>query len=296
MSIRRLGVIGGGTMGQGIMHVAAQCGIPVLFSEVSKEAEERTLAGIAVDLDEEVAKWGHTPKEKDAILAKITPVESYDQFNSVDFIIEAVDESLELKTRIFKKLNEVCRPEILFATNSSTVSVSKLAAESGRPEHFIGVHFQTPVHRRPVMELVRGLETRTETVNLVRQFATEISKTPIEVYEWPGLVTTRMIVPFINEAIYLLMEGVASAEDIDKSMTLGFGMQCGPLQLADSMGLDTVVDQMEHLFHELGDVKYRPCPLIKKMVRAGHLGVKSGKGFFDHSRPEAAKVTQTSFK
>lgn len=293
MKIRRLGVIGGGTMGQGIMHVAAQAGIPVWFKEISSAAAERALAGISAELDEEVAKWGHTKKEKQAILSRITPVDQYDAISQVDLIIEAAPENEATKSDIFKALNKACPENVIFATNTSTLSVSRLGAESGRPDRFIGMHFQTPVFRRPIVELVRGLETSDETVSAVRAFATEISKTAIEVFEWPGYVTTRMMVPLINEAAIALMEGVASAEDIDKAMMLGCGMQMGPLRLADTMGLDTVVFQMEHLFRELGEVKYRPCPLLKKMIRAGRLGMKSGKGFYEYSRPEAARVSRS---
>lgn len=290
MHIRRIAVIGGGTMGQGIMHVAGQSGFNILLKEVSDAAIERALAGVGAEIDDEIVKWGHTVKEKEAILAKIQPVKSLNELSDVDLIIEAIQEDLESKVELFQELNQVCNASTIFGTNTSTLSISNLAAESGRPERFIGIHFHAPVYRRPIVEVVRGLETSDETVRAVKNFSYEIGKTAIEVYEWPGYVTTRMMIPLINEAVYALMEGVASAQDIDKAMELGCGMQMGPLQYADAMGLDTVVFQMEHLFRELGDVKYRPCPLLKKMIRAGHLGVKSGKGFFEYARPEAARV------
>ncbi len=291
MQIRKVGVVGGGTMGQGIMEVASKAGTHIILQEISDAAVERTMAGLTAELDKEIAKWGITEKEKKAILSRVKTTTHYEGFESVDLVIEAIDENEEDKIEVFTRLNGLCRQDTIFATNTSTLSVSNLAAQSGRPDCFIGMHFHPPVPKRPIVELVRGLETSDETFRTVRDFAKEIKKTAIEVFEWPGYVTTRVMLPLINEAVFALMEGVASAEDIDKAMTLGCGMQMGPLHTADAMGLDTVVFQMEHLFRELGDVKYRPCPLLKKMIRAGHLGVKSGKGFFEYSRPEAAKVT-----
>ncbi len=290
MQIRRIGIIGGGTMGQGIMHVVGQSGFNITLREISDAAAERALASVAAEIDEEIAKWGHTEKEKQAILAKISTTKSLDEFKNADLIIEAISEDLEIKTDLFRELAKVCGPDTIFSTNTSTLSISNLALESGRPDKFIGIHFHAPVHRRPVVELVRGLETSDATVASVKQFTNEIGKTAIEVYEWPGYVTTRIMITMINEAVYALMEGVASAEDIDKAMMMGGGMQMGPLHYADAMGLDTVVFQMEHLFRELGEIKYRPCPLLKKLLRAGHLGVKTGKGFFEYERPKAARI------
>lgn len=291
MQIRRIAVVGGGTMGQGIAQVASQAGIHVLLKEISQEALDRSLAAISAQLDEQIAKWGITDKEKKAILARVTPTFTFNGFEKVDLVIEAVEEDQEIKIELFKNLNTLCGKHTIFATNTSTLSVSKLATESHRPDRFIGVHFQPPVHKKPLVELVRGLDTGNDTYKAVRAFAEEVGKVPVETFEWPGYITTRIMMPFINEAVYALMEGVASAEDIDKAMMLGCGMEMGPLHFADAMGLDTVVYQMEYLFRELGDIKYRPCPLLKKMIRAGQLGVKSGKGFFEYkSTPEAARV------
>lgn len=287
MQIRRVGVVGGGTMGQGIAQVVAQSGNEVIIQEISQMAAERAIAGITANLDERVAKWGITKKEEDQILSRIKTTTTLEGFDSIDLVIEAIDEDEELKVSVIKKLNAICKEMTVFATNTSTLSVSKLAAESKSPDKFIGMHFQPPVPKRPLVELVRGLVTSDETFTAVMEFTKALGKKTVEVYEWPGYVTTRVMLPIINEASYALMENVASAKDIDMAMEAGCGLQKGPLHLADEMGLDTVVFQLEHLFHELGDSKYRPCPLLKKMVRAGHLGVKSGKGFFEYETQNA---------
>ncbi|MGI6456500.1 MAG: 3-hydroxyacyl-CoA dehydrogenase family protein [bacterium] len=290
MQVRRVGVVGGGTMGQGIVMVAAQAGFQVILRERNEEGLDRAQAAISSFLDDQINRWGITPKEKEIILSRITNSTTYTGFDNVDLVIEAIDEDPDAKEYLFQTLSDICPERVIFATNTSTLSVSKLANVSGRPDRFIGMHFQPPVPRKPLVELVRGMVTSDSTYQTVRNFAQEIKKKPIEVFEWPGYVTTRVMMPLINEAAIALMEGVASAEDIDKAMELGCGMQMGPLKFADAMGLDTVVFQMEHLFHELGDIKYRPCTLLKKMIRAGHLGMKSGQGFFKYVRPEAAKV------
>jgi 3-hydroxybutyryl-CoA dehydrogenase len=289
MQIRKVGVVGGGTMGQGIAQVIAQSGNEVIIHEISQAAADRAIQGITMSLDERVAKWGITQKEEDQVLERIKTTTSMEGFSDVDLVVEAIDEDEELKVSVINKLNDICKDGVIMATNTSTLSVSRLASEAKDPSRFIGMHFQPPVPKRPLVELVRGMVTSDETFENIKNFTSSLGKKAVEVFEWPGYVTTRVMLPLINESAYALMENVASAEDIETAMESGCGLQKGPLHLADEMGLDTVVFQLEHLFHELGDSKYRPCPLLKKMVRAGHLGVKTGKGFFVYENHNAVE-------
>ena len=204
-------------------------------------------------------------------------------------VIEAVPEDLELKTSIFQELDRACPPEDILASNTSALSVTEIAARTKRPDRVIGLHFLAPVPTVPLVEVVRGLSTSDATFAHSMDFVRLIGKTGIEVFEYPGYVTTRVILPFLNEAMYVVMEGVATAEAVDTSMRLGYGLPVGPLALADRMGLDEVMRWMQHLFDELGDVKYRPCPLLRKMIRAGKLGVKSGAGFFEYDEDGAPR-------
>jgi 3-hydroxybutyryl-CoA dehydrogenase len=201
---------------------------------------------------------------------------------AAQIVVEAVPEDLELKTSIFQELDRACPPEDILATNTSTLSVTEIGARTKRPDRVIGLHFLLPVPRVPLVEMVRGLATSDATFASAREFVRVLGKTGVEVFESPGYVTTRAILPFLNEAMHIVMEGVASPEAVDTSMKLGYGLPIGPLALADRMGLDEVNRWMQYLFDELGDLKYRPCPLLRKMIRAGHLGVKSGRGFFEY--------------
>lgn len=282
MQIRKVGVVGGGTMGQGIAQVLAQANLDVIIHDISESALHHAISVISASLDERVAKWGISQKEAELFLARIKTTMSFEGYEKVDLVIEAIDEDEDRKSDIFKKLGEICKPDAIFATNTSTLSVSKLASVAKRPARFVGIHFQPPVPKRPLVEVVRGMETSNETFEIIKKFTIGLGKKVIEVFEWPGYVTTRLMLTLINEAAYTLMENVASADEIDIAMESGCGLLQGPLHLADEMGLDTVVFQLEHLFKELGDSKFRPCPLLKKMVRAGRLGAKSGEGFFTH--------------
>jgi 3-hydroxybutyryl-CoA dehydrogenase len=295
VTVRAVGIVGGGTMGQGIAITCAAAGLDVLLRERSPEDAGAALAGIAESLDGDIAKWRRTEAEKKAVLARVRTVDSYEALEKAQLVIEAVPEDLELKTAIFQELDRVCPPEDILATNTSALSVSEIAARTRRPERILGLHFLAPVPLVPLVEVVRGLRTSDQTLRAALDFVRVLGKTGIEVFESPGYVTTRVILPFINEAMFVVMEGVATAEGVDTSMRLGYGLPLGPLALADRMGLDEVMRWMQHLFDELGDLKYRPCPLLRKMVRGGRLGVKSGRGFFEydeHGQPHLAARAQ----
>jgi 3-hydroxybutyryl-CoA dehydrogenase len=280
--VRAVGIVGAGTMGQGIAVACAAAGLDVLVSERTPQSAQAAMAEIVQGLDQDIAKWRRTESEKRAILARIRTVDSFGALEEAQLVVEAVPDDLELKTAIFQELDLVCPAEDILATNTSALSVSEIAARTKRPDRILGLHFLTPVPVVPLVEVVRGLSTSDQTFRDALEFVRLLGKTGIEVFESPGYVTTRVILPFINEAMYVVLEGVASADAVDTSMRLGYGMPLGPLALADRMGLDEVMRWMQHLFDELGDLKYRPCPLLRKMVRAGRLGLKSGSGFFEY--------------
>jgi 3-hydroxybutyryl-CoA dehydrogenase len=280
--MRNLGVVGAGMTGRGIVQTAAQAGINVVFCEISEEKVAEAIGGIAAELDHEIERWGLTKTEKTVILSRIRGTVSYDDLKDAPMVIEAVRENLALKSSILELLDKVLPPETILITNTSSLSITQLAAVTQRSDRVVGMHFLSPVPKRPLVEVVRGLHTSSATVERAKEFATEIGKTAIEVFEYPGFVTTRLILPLLNEAMHVVMEGVANAKDVDAAMTLGYNFPQGPLEIADRIGLDDVLLWMESLFHELGDLKYRPCPLLRKMVRAGHLGIKTGRGFFQY--------------
>ena len=282
MNVRCVGVVGGGTMGQGIAITCAAAGLDVLLHDRSRELTAAAIACIGETLDRDIAKWRRTGSEKKAIQARVRAVEELAALEAAQFVIEAVPEDLEIKAAVFQELDRVCPPEDILATNTSALSVTEIAARTKRPDRVIGLHFLAPVPTVPLVEVVRGLSTSDATFASSIAFVKTLGKTGVEVFEYPGYVTTRVILPFLNEAMYVVMEGVATADAVDTSMRLGYGLPVGPLALADRMGLDEVMRWMQHLFDELGDVKYRPCPLLRKMNRAGKLGVKSGSGFFEY--------------
>lgn len=292
MTISTVGVVGGGTMGQGIAIACASAGIDVLLREQFPEGAARALREIAEDLDRDIAKWRRTESEKKAVLARIHVVDALEALEAAQLVIEAVPEDLELKCALFADLDRICPPEDVLATNTSTLSVTEIATRTRRPDRVIGLHFLHPVPKVPLVEIVRGLATSDATFTTAVDFVRVLGKTGVEVFESPGYLSTRVMIPFLNEAMHVVMEGVASPEAVDTAMKLGYGLPVGPLALADRMGLDQVMRWMQYLFDELGDLKYRPCPLLRKMIRAGNLGVKSGRGFFeydDHGQVRAAK-------
>ena len=281
--LRRVAVIGAGTMGQGIVITIAQASIDVVFKELNEKNVKSALKGIDMNLDREIEKWSITKSEKNAILSRIKGTYTYDDnIKAVDLVIESIKDDFEKKSKLFTELDSILEPNLIIASNTSALSITELAGKTKRADKVVGMHFMNPVTKRPLVEIVRGLKTSDETVKFVQDFAKIINKTAIEVLEYPGRVTIRLIIPLINEAMYVVMEGVAIAKDVDTAMKLGFNFPIGPLALADQMGLDEVMLWMEHLFHELGDLKYRPCPLLRKMVRAGLWGVKTRMGFFKY--------------
>ncbi len=275
-----VGVVGGGTMGQGLAQTISQHGIEVILMEKGQDALDQGMSELEEKLDHQISRWSLTESDKRAILTRIEGTIDMQKVEECDLLIEAIPEILEKKKELFQLLDEISPPETIFVTNTSTLSLTEIATVTKREDQIIGMHFLNPVPRIPLVEIVRGLKTSDHTFHFVKRFAEMLDKTAVEVFEYPGYVTTRVILPLINEAMYVIMEGVASAEGVETAMRLGFQFEEGPLSLADKMGLDEVLFWMETLFRELGDQKYRPCPIIKKLVHAGRLGRKTGHGFF----------------
>lgn len=280
---QRVGVIGLGVMGQGIAETVAGAGIEVIGIEKTDKSLKAGLDGLSKAMDYEIKRWGKTVAEKRAVMSRIKGSTNLADLKGCDIIIEAVDESIEMKRQLIEAFYSVGKEDAVFISNTATLSLSKLAQSSKRPDRIIGMHFLNPVPQVPLVEIVRGMKTSDETFQLVKSFARRIGKTPVEVFEYPGFITTRTILPMLNEAMHVLMEGIAKAEDIDTAMKLGYAMQAGPLEMADAMGLDEVLMWMETLFHELGEPRYRPCPLLRRMVRERRLGKKVGEGFFKYN-------------
>lgn len=275
-------VVGGGTMGRGIAQVLAAAGVQTKLIEKDEEAAAAAREGLSDLLDREVAKWGMTESEKKAILKRVAVTIELADVRGCAVVVEAIQEDLGPKQALWMKIEEISGADVLKITHTATLSISEIASRLKDPARMIGMHFLPPAHRIPVVEIVRGLKTSDATCKAARDLAAALGKKPVEVYEYPGYITARVILPMLNEAMHALMEGVANADDIDTAMKLGFNFEAGPLHLADRIGLDAVLKWMQALHQELGDAKYRPCPLLRKMVRAGQLGVKTGKGFFDY--------------
>ncbi len=282
MNIRRVGVIGAGTMGNGIAHVFARSGYAVVLCEVEQRLVDRGLATITKNLDREVAKNKITEADKASALKNIEGVTERARLKDCDFIVEAATEKFEIKTEIFRDLDRLARPEVILASNTSSISITKLAALTKRPDKVIGMHFFNPVPVMKLVEVIRGLATSRESFATVRELAVKLEKTPVEVNDAPGFVSNRVLMPLLNEAMYTVMEGVATAEAVDEVFKLGMAHPMGPLTLADFIGLDVCLDIMRVMLDGLGDPKYRPCPLLIKMVDAGWLGRKSGRGFYTY--------------
>ena len=282
MSIKTVGIIGAGTMGNGIAQACAVCGIDVVMVDVAEAAVQKGLATVAASLDRLIKKDKMTAADKDAALARIKGSTSYEDLKGAQLVIEAATENEALKLRILQQLDALLAPEVIVATNTSSISITKLAAATGRADRFIGMHFFNPVPMMALVEIIRGLQTSDETHDAVKALAVTLGKTPITVKNAPGFVVNRILVPMINEAFFVLAEGTATAEDIDAGMKLGCNQPIGPLALADMIGLDVCLAVMNVYFNEFADSKYRPCPLLKEMVAAGRLGRKTGRGVYSY--------------
>ena len=282
MDIQTIGIIGAGTMGNGIAHTAARSGFKVILHDIAESFLDRAVSTIAKNLEREVAKGRITANDKNAVLSRISAVTQNSALSEADFVIEAVIEDIETKLRVFEGMDRIARPDVILASNTSSISITKIASKTKRPDKVIGMHFMNPVPVMPLVEVVRGFATSDETYRMTKELAESLGKTAVVVNDFPGFVSNRVLMPMINEAVYCVMEGVGTAEAIDSVMKLGMNHPMGPLALADLIGLDVCLDIMEVLHSGLGDSKYRPCPLLRKMVDAGHLGRKSGRGFYKY--------------
>lgn len=283
MDINKIGIIGAGAMGTGIAQVAATSGFKVMLNDLEEEHLQRSLKIMDKSLSKLVEK-GKIEEEKDSILERIRITTCLADLRESDFVVEAVFEDLDVKTKVLTAVDDVLAPEVIVASNTSSISITQLAALTKRPEKFMGMHFMNPVPLMTLVELIKGIATTQETFDVVKSLAEALGKVPIEANDYPGFIANRILIPMINEAVYALMEGVGTEEAIDRVMKLGMNHPMGPLALADLIGLDVCLDIMNVLYEGFKDSKYRPCPLLQKMVHAGYLGRKSGRGFYDYSK------------
>jgi 3-hydroxybutyryl-CoA dehydrogenase len=284
LNMKNVLVVGAGTMGSGIAQVVAQTGYKVFLNDISEDFIQNGIKKIEKNLSKLVKKGKIDDATKGQVMGRIQGLTSFKDADDIDLVIEAVSENLNIKKELFQKIAQFFPAETIFATNTSAISITALAAQTGRPDKFIGMHFFNPVPVMKLVEIIKGVQTSEDTFTKVKEFVEKIGKTGVVVNEAPGFVVNRMLVPLINEAVFILSEGIASAEDIDTAMKLGANHPIGPLALADLIGLDVCLAVMETLYEGFGDSKYRPCPLLRKMVKAGYLGCKTGKGFFEYQK------------
>jgi len=282
MTINVFGIIGAGQMGNGIAQVAAMSGLNVIMNDISEEFTQRGVATITKILARSVDKGKMTAEEKDAVLGRIRTSVDLKDMQAADFVVEAAIEREDLKFKIFQDLEEICKPEVILSTNTSSIPIGRIAAQTKRPDKVIGMHFMNPVPVMKLVEVIRGIATSDETFQTTWDLSMKFGKTPAEANDFPGFIANRILLPMINEAVYCLYHGVGKREDIDTVMKLGMNHPMGPLALADLIGLDTCLAVMETLYNGFNDSKYRPCPLLKKYVAAGWLGRKTGRGFYEY--------------
>lgn len=286
MEIRTLGIVGGGSTGRSIAEKAASVGIEVIVAEISEERARAAREELIGNLDRELGKWGITETDKRVVLSRVRFVAGMEPLREAPLVIESVPEEMSRKRDVMRRLGEICPSDRILVTNTSTLGITEIAAASGRPDKVVGMHFMHPVTTNPIVEVFRGKETSDETFAAAADLARVLGKRVIEVSERPGYVATRAILPLLNEAMQIVMEGIASAEEVDAALKLGYQLGTGPLEYCDRIGLDKVMARMDHLSRELDDAKYGPCPLLRNLVQAGHLGAVTGRGFhaYDGSR------------